>query len=90
MADIQRRTCETCRTSELTACCDVLASVFWPGMAADRRQFARDCEACRSLTNAQQKESIMPIETNRPWEKTGTDLFSWDMDYLLTIDYISS
>ena len=59
-------------------------------MAADIRQLAGDCEACQSLANAQQKESIMPIEANRPWEKIGTDLFSWDNNnYLLTIDYFS-
>ena len=59
-------------------------------MAADIRQLAGDCVACQSLANAQQKESSMPIEANRPWEKIGTDLFSWDNnDYLLTIDYFS-
>ena len=32
----------------------------------------------------------MPIEATRPWEKVGTDLFTWDnKDYLLTIDYFS-
>ena len=64
--------------------------VFWPGMAAEIKQLAGDCEACQTLATAQQKETLMPIESILPWEKMGADLFSWSgKDYLLTIDYFS-
>ena len=64
--------------------------VFWPGMSADIKQLASDCESCQALAKAQQRETLMPIESTRPWEKVGTDLFFWDgNDYLLTIDYFS-
>ena len=64
--------------------------VFWPGMAAEIKQLAGDCEACQTLATAQQKETLMSIESILPWEKVGADLFSWSgKDYLLTIDYFS-
>ena len=64
--------------------------VFWPGMAAEIKQLADDCEACQTLATAQQKETLMPIESILPWENVGADLFSWSgNDYLLTIDYFS-
>ena len=65
--------------------------VFWPGMVAEIiKQLAGDCEAYQTLATAQQKETLMPIESILPWEKVGADLFSWsDKDYLLTIDYFS-
>ena len=64
--------------------------VFWPGMAAEIKQLADDCEACQTLATAQQKETLMPIESILPLEKVGADLFSWSgNDYLLTIDYFS-
>ena len=64
--------------------------VFWPGMAARIKQLTDDCEACQTLATAQQKETLMPIESILPWEKVGADLFSWSgNDYLLTIDYFS-
>ena len=50
--------------------------VFWPGMAAEIKQLAGDCEACQTLATAQQKETLMPIEAILPWEKVGADLFS--------------
>ena len=63
---------------------------FWPGMEAEIKQLAGDCEACQTLATAQQKETLMPIESILPWEKVGADLFSWiGKDYLLTIDYFS-
>ena len=42
--------------------------VFWPGMAAEIKQLAGDCKACQTLATAQQKETLMPIETILPWE----------------------
>ena len=35
--------------------------VFWPGMAAEIKQLAGDCEACKTLATAPQKETLMPI-----------------------------
>ena len=56
----------------------------------NHKQLADDCEACQTLAAAQQKETLMPIESILPWEKIGADLFSWSgKDYLLTIDYFS-
>ena len=62
--------------------------VFWPGMAAEIKQLAGGCEACKTLATAPQNENIMPIESIIPWEKVGTELFSWSGKYnLLTIEY---
>ena len=35
---------------------------FWPGMAAEIKQLAGDCEACQTLATTQQKATLMPIE----------------------------
>ena len=64
--------------------------VFWTEIAAEIKQLAGDCESCQTLATAQQKETLMPIESTLPWEKVGTDLFSWSgKDYLLMLDYFS-
>ena len=33
--------------------------VFWPGMSAESKQLAGDCEACQTLASAQHKETLM-------------------------------
>lgn len=64
--------------------------VFWPGMTSEIGQVADSCEACSSFNKAQQKETLMPIESNYPYEVVGVDLFAWKgKDYLVTVDYYS-
>ncbi|XP_028417000.1 uncharacterized protein K02A2.6-like [Dendronephthya gigantea] len=64
--------------------------VFWPGMSAEVKQLASDCDACQSYARAQQKETLMPVEAKLPWEIVGADLFTLDnKDYLVTTDYFS-
>ena len=54
-------------------------------------QLAGDCESCQTLATVPQKETLTQIESILPWEKVGTELFSWSGKYyLLTIDYFSS
>ena len=64
--------------------------VFWPGMAAEIKQLAGDCEACQTLATAEQNETLLPIESILLWEKVGAEFFSCSgKDCLLTIDYFS-
>ena len=36
--------------------------IFWPGVSADIRQLASASDTCQSLSRAQQKETLIPIE----------------------------
>ncbi|XP_046340645.1 protein NYNRIN-like [Haliotis rufescens] len=64
--------------------------VYRPGMTDQIKQITESCEACQTYSRAQQKESLMSIEANYPWEIVVTDLFTFeDHEYLLTIDYFS-
>lgn len=66
--------------------------VYWQGMNEHIKTFITKCDTCRSLDTRQQKETLHPHEIpSRPWEKVGTDLFSFDnKDYLVTVDYFSN
>ena len=50
------------------------------------------CSVCRSTSDCQQKETMMPHDIpDRPWAKIGVDLFSLNnRDYLITVDYYSN
>ena len=47
---------------------------------------------CRKYDTKQGKEKLIPHDIqNRPWEKVGLDLFTFDdKDYLITVDYFSN
>ena len=64
--------------------------IFWPNMASDIKQIADTCEACQTFPKTQQKEPMIAIETEYPWEKVGVDIFTLrNKDYLITVDYFS-
>lgn len=66
--------------------------VHWPGMNAQLKTYMEQCSTCSAWGVKQQKETLRSHEVpKRPWEKVGTDLFSFDdRDYLVTVDYLSN
>jgi len=65
--------------------------VFWPGMSGELRQFVESCHICATYSDRQPAEPLSMHEvSSRPWEKVGTDLFTFrDRNYLITVDYFS-
>lgn len=69
------------------------SAIYWPGINTDIDEMCRKCGACLKYRPSQGKESLSPecVETWGPWEKVGTDLFTWGgCDYLIVIDYESN
>lgn len=66
--------------------------LFWPHMTSDIRQYISTCDVCRTYETSQQKETLISHELpSRPWEKVGTDLFTWEQsEYLIVVDYYSN
>ena len=66
--------------------------LYWPGMAAEVKEYVSQCEVCSKYETRQQKETLMSHEmAERPWEKIGTDIYTIDgSDYLITVDYFSN
>ena len=67
-------------------------AIYWPNMNADMKDYISKCSLCRSTSDCQQKETMMPHDIpDRPWAKVGVDLFSLNnRDYLITVDYYSN
>ena len=63
-------------------------TIFWPGMAAKIKQMVKKCEQCERLKPQNQRESLnQHSDGNRPWDKTGTDLFVIEnRNYLLVTE----
>ena len=66
-------------------------SVFWPGLNNQIEQMVQRCETCLKYLPSKVKEPLQPHEVpTRPWQKLGTDLFSYgNKDYLIVVDYFS-
>ena len=67
-------------------------SVFWPGMNAEVKAWIQTCETCREFETSQPKETLVshPVP-ERPWEKVGSDLFTFrEKTYLITVCYRSN
>lgn len=66
--------------------------LFWPGMSMEIRQYVETCGTCATYADKQTKESIQLTEIpSRPWQKIGSDLFTWGgHEYLITVDYHSN
>ena len=66
-------------------------AVFFPGITAAIKDLVSRCPICVQYQTEQQKEPLMPHPApSRPWEKVGTDIFSfYGQDYLITVDYLS-
>jgi hypothetical protein len=67
-------------------------SVYWPGMTNDIRDFILRCETCKEFQPAQQKETFKGHDQpQRPWQKVGCDLFSFNgKNYMVTVCYFSN
>ena len=67
-------------------------SIHWPGMSAQIKDYIGKCDACRSFETAQRKETFIPHEPSTlPWNKVGTDIFTFgDAEYLIMVDYFSN
>ena len=66
----------------------VRESVYWPWMTSDVKEWIKTRETCQEYDNSQTSETLMSHDMpDRPWKKTGVDLFSYkENDYLVTID----
>ncbi len=67
-------------------------TVYWPGMSADIREYVETCGVCLSMPSKQPEETIISTDAPElPWEKVGSDIFSYEgKQYLVTTDYHST
>ena len=65
--------------------------VYWPNMNRELEDFISKCETCNTFQPAQPKEPLICHDIpQRPWEKIGCDIFTFNnRDYLCTVDYFS-
>ncbi len=65
--------------------------LFWPGMSQSITEMVNNCDVCSTHQKRQTKEPLHPHSVpERPWQKTGVDLFTFDQqEYLLLLDYYS-
>ena len=65
--------------------------VYWPNMNRELEDFISKCETCNTFQPAQPKEPLIFHEIpQRPWEKIGCDIFTFNnRDFLCTVDYFS-
>ncbi|XP_064647478.1 uncharacterized protein K02A2.6-like [Lineus longissimus] len=72
-----------CRAREL---------INWPRMSAEIRQYIEACETCATYADRQGPEELNLHEVpDRPWQKVGTDIFTYEnRSYLVTADYYST
>ena len=65
-------------------------SMWWPGMSKDIYDLIAKCDVC-NINKTPHPEPLIPSTFPcLPWEKVGTDLFTWHKsDYLVVVDYYS-
>lgn len=65
---------------------------YWPGMSQDIENFIKQCKICEKFCRRNCKETIIPYEIpSRPWERLGTDIFTYsNQSYLVIIDAYSN
>ena len=65
--------------------------LFWPGMATDSHKHVAICPMRTPKALSNPKEPLLPHAVpSRPWQKVGTDLFTWDdKTYLGSVNYYS-
>ena len=66
-------------------------TVFFPGITTAIKELVSKCPICIQYQNEIQKEPLMTHPApSRPWEKVGSDIFTFHgQDYLITVDYLS-
>ena len=67
------------------------SAIFWPGITNDIKELISACPTCIAYLPSQSKETLLSHEIpTRPWQKVGTDLFTWNnRQFLVTVDYYS-
>ena len=65
--------------------------VFWPNINAHITEMVSKCIDCQIHQNNNRSQPLRPHEVpNRPWQKIGADLFSYqNKNYLAIVDYLS-
>ena len=65
--------------------------IYWPQRSTNIRHYVETCGVCATYADKQTAESMVMTETpDLPWQKVGTDLFSWSgRDCIITQDYHS-
>ncbi|XP_064619501.1 uncharacterized protein K02A2.6-like [Lineus longissimus] len=68
------------------------AAMFWVGMATEIKNCVEKCAICLKFQSRQQKEPLIShARPNFPWNKLGTDVFTFlSKNYLLVVDYHSN
>jgi len=66
-------------------------AVFYPGITTAIKEMVARCPVCVRYQSDTQKEPLMSHPApSRPWEKVGTDIFTFHgQDYLVTVCYLS-
>ena len=64
---------------------------YWPVMSAQMTEMCKQCSTCTDYCTKQQKEPMIITQVpDYPWQKVGSDLFSFDGElYVLVGDYFS-
>ena len=65
--------------------------MYWPNMNRELEDFISKCETYNTFQPAQLKEPLICHDIQqRPWEKIGCDIFTFEnLDYLCTVNYFS-
>ena len=63
----------------------------WPGISKDIKIKVAKCEEClKRQANNKREEMLVPDLPTRPWQKIGSDLYSYgNRDYVIITDYYS-
>lgn len=67
-----------------------IQAVWWPGLSRQIKDMVINCDPCR-INQTPHREPMQSTPTPaRPWQRLGTDLFTWKENaYLLIVDYFS-
>ena len=67
-------------------------AIYWPGINKDIDKMCEKCDVCVKFRPSQGRETYKSEnECYGPWEKVGSDLFSWGgNNYLIVVDYYSN
>ncbi|VDH98496.1 Hypothetical predicted protein [Mytilus galloprovincialis] len=64
--------------------------LFWPKMSLDISDMVLKCSVCLERRNSNAKEPLEPHKIPQyPWQVVATDLFYWNNDYIVIVDYYS-
>ena len=65
-------------------------SMWWPRMSTDIQEMIQNCDNCNKNKSQRPEPLITSTFPELPWQKLGTDIFTWKgASYLIVIDYYS-